>query len=294
MIGKTMLFQNSVATPFVNFGGMFRESKYPQRFDRSFMRNSFRFLTPVQVQQSCLETKMRFSPSPEVGQGTLRHNKKTTLLSLSESNPQTENFQAASSMSVIVCPDFRIGLTCLGIFLLNPIRKLRWILFLVGIVLILQTARLRYRFSATTFEVLRVGGLDSSISNDSEVIAIGPWPYSRIIDWDFWWPGFPILAYFKETQTKSSGQRHFFPILSDGKKLYSQMLLNFGESSTPKPLARQWDGLRPLDPEGFRLVRRNFSGFLKKDVRKVLVFAAQLLTNAVVRLVNTIKSFLST
>lgn len=25
---------------------------------------------------------------------------------------------------------------------------------------------------------------------------------------EFWWPGFPVLVYFKETQTKPEGQIH--------------------------------------------------------------------------------------
>ncbi|KAL2929555.1 E3 ubiquitin-protein ligase TRIM17, partial [Bienertia sinuspersici] len=37
--------------------------------------------------------------------------------------------------------------------------------------------------------------------------------YSTFVNPEFWWPNFPILVYFKETQTKPEGQIHFFPII---------------------------------------------------------------------------------
>ena len=37
--------------------------------------------------------------------------------------------------------------------------------------------------------------------------------YSTFVNWEFWWPNFPILVYFKESQTKPEGQIHFFPII---------------------------------------------------------------------------------
>lgn len=33
------------------------------------------------------------------------------------------------------------------------------------------------------------------------------------MNWELWWPNFPILVYFKETQTKPEGQVHFFPVI---------------------------------------------------------------------------------
>jgi len=38
--------------------------------------------------------------------------------------------------------------------------------------------------------------------------------YDTFTNWEFWWPGFPVLVYFKETQTKPEGQVHFFPIIA--------------------------------------------------------------------------------
>ncbi len=47
---------------------------------------------------------------------------------------------------------------------------------------------------------------------------------------EFWWPGFPVLVYFKENQTKPEGQIHFFPIIMDGKALYEVMNERCGSS----------------------------------------------------------------
>lgn len=37
--------------------------------------------------------------------------------------------------------------------------------------------------------------------------------YSSFVNWELWWPNFPILVYFKEKQTKPEGQIHFFPVI---------------------------------------------------------------------------------
>jgi hypothetical protein len=51
------------------------------------------------------------------------------------------------------------------------------------------------------------------------------WSFKSVTNWEYWFPGFPILVYFKETQTKPEGQIHFFPIIMDGKELYEQVRL---------------------------------------------------------------------
>ena len=48
--------------------------------------------------------------------------------------------------------------------------------------------------------------------------------YDTFINWELWWPGFPVLVYFKESQTKPEGQIHFFPVIFDGKQLYDVMV----------------------------------------------------------------------
>lgn len=48
--------------------------------------------------------------------------------------------------------------------------------------------------------------------NDCGVVILS-YSYSSFVNWELWWPNFPILVYFKETQTKPEGQVHFFPVI---------------------------------------------------------------------------------
>ena len=59
--------------------------------------------------------------------------------------------------------------------------------------------------------------------------------YSTFTNWEFWWPGFPVLVYFKETQTNPEGQVHFFPVIADGKKLYDAMVERCGSTQNSGP-----------------------------------------------------------
>jgi len=234
----------------------------------------------------------------------------------------------------VVMPDFRLPLTVLGIglYLLKDQCQGWGILFsVVGAFLTLQTARLRFRFSKHSIDVLKVNGLTetgaASESNDrfgteeEKRRVMGPWDYSSIVNWDFWWPGFPVLAYFKETQTKETGQKHFFPVIMDGKQVYEQvvasgflgvslksqtctpdssmtcdtrtepgtfeqMLENFGRSQTHKPSVEEWDDLRPLSPTGFaRCKAYCYNKVLEIDRR----FQIRTRTKAIYRLVRQAK-----
>jgi len=174
---------------------------------------------------------------------------------------------------VVLAPDFRLALSVLAVGL-----QLWWTLnwstlgifiSVVGGFLTMQTARLRFRFTSSAIDVLRVRGLsdtgsesekagklatdagDADVTTKETARAVGPWKFSSIANWDFWWPGFPVLAYFKETQVKEDGQRHFLPVIMDGKALYQQMLLNFGPSRTAKPPLEEWQNLQPLHPRGY-------------------------------------------
>lgn len=40
------------------------------------------------------------------------------------------------------------------------------------------------------------------------------------MNWELWWPQFPVLVYFKETQTKPEGQIHFFPVIFVSPLIY--------------------------------------------------------------------------
>ena len=52
---------------------------------------------------------------------------------------------------------------------------------------------------------------------------------------EFWWPGFPVLVYFKETQTRPEGQIHFFPLIFNGKQVYDVMVERCGPSMGSGP-----------------------------------------------------------
>jgi hypothetical protein len=57
------------------------------------------------------------------------------------------------------------------------------------------------------------------------------WPYASFVNWEFFpSPSFPVLVYFKETQTKPEGQIHFFPVLFDPKTLLGVMRERCGPS----------------------------------------------------------------
>ena len=127
---------------------------------------------------------------------------------------------------VVLAPDFRLALSVLmvGIQLWWALNwpTLGIFISVVGGFLTMQTARLRFRFTSSAIDVLRVRGLSDTGSESGKTVdveadvggaggamretsrAVGPWKFSKIVNWDFWWPGFPVLAYFKETQVLSS------------------------------------------------------------------------------------------
>ncbi|MBA0567923.1 hypothetical protein Golob_005454, partial [Gossypium lobatum] len=85
-----------------------------------------------------------------------------------------------------------------------------------------QTTRVRFVFDDEALEV-KVG---EQLEDSGENVFVGGknrWKYSTFVNWELWWPSFPILVYFKETQTKPEGQVHFFPVIF--KELVLQKLV---------------------------------------------------------------------
>ncbi|KAF9613508.1 hypothetical protein IFM89_008355, partial [Coptis chinensis] len=87
------------------------------------------------------------------------------------------------------------------------------------------------------FQEVKVG---NELQESGENVFVGGknrWNYSSFVNWELWWPNFPVLVYFKETQTKPEGQVHFFPVIFNGKQLYETMVERAGPSKTsgPKP-----------------------------------------------------------
>jgi hypothetical protein len=96
-----------------------------------------------------------------------------------------------------------------------------------------QASRVRFVFDETCFELKTVDSVGSAELRDSgENIVVGGanrWAYESFVNWDFFpSPSFPILVYFKETQTpgpdgSGDGQIHFFPAIANCKQLKEQV-----------------------------------------------------------------------
>jgi len=103
--------------------------------------------------------------------------------------------------------------------------------------LTVQTTRVSFVFDDEALEVV----VGAKLKETSNVFVGGQnrWPYESFINWELWFPGFPVLVYFKESQTKPEGQIHFFPIIFDGKAIYDVMVERCGPSkgSLPKRAA---------------------------------------------------------
>ncbi|XP_051181672.1 uncharacterized protein [Lolium perenne] len=85
------------------------------------------------------------------------------------------------------------------------------------------------------FQEVKVG---NQLQESGENVFVGGknrWKYSTFVNWELWWPQFPILVYFKETQTKPEGQIHFFPVIFNGRQLYDTMVERAGPSETSGP-----------------------------------------------------------
>eukprot|EP01036_Dinobryon_divergens_P029973 gene29974-39150_t len=104
-------------------------------------------------------------------------------------------------------------------------------LLLFGGFLAFQTTTLRFQFSSTHFSLVKA---DSGKLGDNIVVGgENSWRYDTFVNWDFL-PNedFPILVYFKETQTSKEkwveapivvdnipGQAHFFPAIANVQEL---------------------------------------------------------------------------
>lgn len=139
--------------------------------------------------------------------------------------------------TVIPDPDYRIPVVLLGLSgglaytnNLLPAAPIG----LLGLLLLFQTTRVRFVFDGEALEV-KVG---EQLQESGENVFVGGknrWKYSTFVNWELWWPNFPILVYFKETQTKPEGQIHFFPVFFNGKQLYDVMVERAGPSKTSAP-----------------------------------------------------------
>ncbi|XP_010656425.1 uncharacterized protein LOC100254186 isoform X2 [Vitis vinifera] len=126
--------------------------------------------------------------------------------------------------TVIPDPDYRIASVLLGlsgglIYTNNLLPAAP--VGLLGLLLLVQEVKVGEQLQESGENVF-VGGKNR-------------WKYSTFVNWELWWPNFPILVYFKETQTRPEGQVHFFPVIFNGKQLYDVMVERAGPSKTSGP-----------------------------------------------------------
>jgi hypothetical protein len=96
-----------------------------------------------------------------------------------------------------------------------------------------QASRVKFVFGPEALKV--VIGEEQEEFENAFVGGANEWKYDSFTNWEFWWPSFPVLVYFKETQTKPEGQIHFFPVLFDGRQVYEVMAERCGDSQTSLP-----------------------------------------------------------
>ncbi|GJT14684.1 guanine nucleotide-binding protein-like 3-like protein [Tanacetum coccineum] len=156
----------------------------------------------------------------------------TSLFSLGK-----KKAKAIKRETIVPEPDYRIPIVFLGlagglVYQDNLIAAAP--VGLLGLLLLFQTTRVRFVFDDEALEV-KVG---KELEESGENVFVGGknrWKYSSFINWELWWPNFPILVYFKEAQTKPEGQVHFFPVIFNGKQLYDIMVERAGPSKTSGP-----------------------------------------------------------
>ena len=162
-----------------------------------------------------------------------------------------------SSETKVIPGDYRIGATLIAISLfLGPVCHLWFpqcaLHAILGGFLSLQASRVRFRFSETDLDVVFIqpgesdgeaakAETDSSGDNKLQGGGANKWSFESVQNWEFWFPGFPVLVYYKENQTREEGQPHFFPIIMDGKKLYEEMLTKMPKSVNEKPSPSEWN-----------------------------------------------------
>ncbi|PSC71883.1 DUF3119 family [Micractinium conductrix] len=138
--------------------------------------------------------------------------------------------------TVTVRPSFVIPTVLLGTAAASHfahVDAVSWVTGVLGAFLAFQANRVRFVFDDTSLEVLI--GPAAKKSDNAFVGGENRWAYDTFVNWEYWWPAFPVLVYFKETQTKPEGQIHFFPIIMDGKQLYNLMVERCGPSQGSGP-----------------------------------------------------------
>ncbi|OUS43575.1 hypothetical protein BE221DRAFT_147516 [Ostreococcus tauri] len=186
---------------------------------------------------------------------------------------------------VVVPGDYRVGGILLAVAALTGPALHLWtqsvIHGVLGGFLSFQASRVRFRFTREAIEVVFIepgasdetaANVDVATSGDNKLQGGGEnrWAYDSITNWEFWWPGFPCLVYFRETQTKSDGQPHFFPIIMDGELLYKVMLDRFPKSVNEKPSPSEWSLDLALEQTSIgRQIKENLTDEQRQKVKEL-------------------------
>jgi hypothetical protein len=126
------------------------------------------------------------------------------MATLSENAQNARSAQNATTIEL--APSYKIPLV-LAIAAIPLLGVLFWVGLLVGLFglfLIVQTATIRLRFTASDLDVYRSDKL------------LRRFPYQDWLNWQIFWEPFPILFYFREVKSI-----HFLPVLFDSRTLKS-------------------------------------------------------------------------
>ncbi|GMI31146.1 hypothetical protein TrRE_jg11438 [Triparma retinervis] len=134
---------------------------------------------------------------------------------------------------LIAPPSFKLGLSFLApSLLLTSVSLFFFPVLLFSVFLLIQTARVRFVFDDTSFSLQNAKPFSSELESSGENFVVGGenrWSYDSFVNYEFFPESFPILVYFKETQTPKDkwsegpgtldkvggGQLHFFPAIVD-------------------------------------------------------------------------------
>jgi len=154
--------------------------------------------------------------------------------------------KSAETPDVVIDPDFKaaalfvaLGVPIIAINQAIPGYIIGGFFVLLGLLFAFQGTRVRFVFDETCFE-LKQGGDEEELKSSGKNFVVGGanrWTYTSFVNYDFF-PSltFPILVYFKETQTPSDkweegpgrldkvggGQIHFFPCICDAQQINEQ------------------------------------------------------------------------
>lgn len=103
---------------------------------------------------------------------------------------------------------------------------------LLGAFLAFQAYYIRFVFSATELRVAKRSGGGWKTERG--------WAYSGWVNWEMWWPAFPVLCYFREKDSyEGAGSPHFFPVIFNANQLLRALQTRTGITKdnypTPPP-----------------------------------------------------------